>query len=183
MAEPIQPDPGETERIPDPIYESVEVVAAVYERVEQALPRQQRGIESLVAKLGRPSFLYGYVVFAILWIAGNLLARGFGLTPFDAPPFFWLQGSVTMGSLLTTIVVLITQNRQGSLIEQRAHLDLQVNLLAERKIAKIIALLEEMRRDNPMLKNRYDSVAEAMQQPADPERVVELLEAQIDLKR
>ena len=78
---------------------------------------------------------------------------------------------------------MITQNRQGRLSEQRAHLDLQINLLAERKITKIIALLEELRRDSPTIKDRYDGVAEAMEHPADPQLVVKALEENADLNR
>ena len=168
-----------TQRASQHLYENVEAVAAVYERVEKAVPLHQRGIELIVALLGRPWFFYCYVLGVSGWIVANLVAA----RPFDQPPFFWLQGIVTTSSLLTTIVVLITQNRQGRINEQRAHLDLQVNFLAERKIAKIISLLEELRRDSPTIKDRFDSVASAMERPADPQRVVEALESQSESKR
>jgi uncharacterized membrane protein len=99
-----------------------------------------------------------------------------GLRPIDAPPFLWLQGSVAFSALLTTILVLITQNRQTRDDLDRAHLDLQVNLLAEQKAAKIIALLEELRRDLPMVRNRVDGEAEAMADPVDPQLVLDALE-------
>ncbi len=65
-------------------------------------------------------------------------------------------------------MVLNTQNRQGRHAEQRSHLDLQVNLLAEQKIAKLIALVEELRRDLPQVRDRVDHVAEAMKESVDP---------------
>ena len=177
---PNQKQQRATEKASEQIYENVEAVAAVYERVEKSLPMHQRGIESLVAALGRPRVLFGCLTAVVLWLGGNLLALRLGQTPLDPPPFFWLQGVVTLTSLLTTILVLITQNRQGGLTEQRSHLDLQVNLLAERKITKIIALLEELRRDSPSIKDRYDGVAEAMEHPADPQLVIQALEAKTD---
>jgi uncharacterized membrane protein len=70
------------------------------------------------------------------------------------------------------LVVLIGQNREAILDAQRAHLDLQLNLLAEQKITKLIALLEELRRDIPSVSNRHDQVAEGMQQSANPEAIL-----------
>ena len=162
--------------VSDQVSENVEAVAAAHEQIEQATPHHQRGIVLLATTLVRPWFLFSYLSLGVAWICGNLVAHRAGLQPWDAPPFFWFQGFVTLSSLLTTMVILITQNRQGRLIAQRAHLDLQVNLLAERKITKVIELLEELRRDSPTIKNRYDKVAAAMAQPANPVQVVQPLE-------
>lgn len=158
------------------IYENVEAVSAVYERAEQDVLPGQRGIERLVNLLGQPRFLFFYLILASIWVAANGLAPRLGATALDGPPFFWLQGVVSATSMFTTIIVLIAQNRQGRLAERRAHLDLQVNLLSERKITKVIALLEELRQDSPTIKDRYDKVAEAMKKPADPLLVVQALE-------
>ena len=161
------------------IYKNVDAVTALYEQAEQDMPRGQRGIEKVVAIIGRPLFMVLYVLVVSSWVIGNLLVQRAGLEPLDEPPFFWLQGFVTANSLLTTIVILIAQHRQSRLAERRAHLDLQVNLLAESKIAKVIALLEELRRDIPTVRDRYDGVAEAMQKPADPQLVARALEDKI----
>jgi uncharacterized membrane protein len=47
--------------------------------------------------------------------------------------------------------------------------------LSEQKIAKVIQLLEESRRDNPLVGNRLDSEAEPMAQPADPQSVLDAI--------
>jgi uncharacterized membrane protein len=51
-----------------------------------------------------------------------------------------------------------------------------VSLFAEQKTSKIIALLEELRRDLPNVRNRRDAVAEALQQKAHPGDVLDALE-------
>ncbi|MHC5830273.1 MAG: DUF1003 domain-containing protein, partial [Nostoc sp.] len=66
--------------------------------------------------------------------------------------------------------------RQENFAEQRAQLMLQLNLLSEQKIAKIIALLEELRTDLPNVINRHDSEAELMREAADPIAVLEALQ-------
>jgi uncharacterized membrane protein len=83
---------------------------------------------------------------------------------------------VGLGALLTTTIVLITQTRQGRLAEQRAQLDLQVSLLSEQKTAKLIALLEELRRDLPDVTNQHDAEAAAMEQSTDPHTILDALE-------
>jgi uncharacterized membrane protein len=88
-------------------------------------------------------------VFVVLWTLANVFAERFGWTQFDPPPFIWLQGIVGLSGLIVATAVLIRQSRLGELAEQHAHLDLQVNLLAEQKATKIIQLLEELRRDMP----------------------------------
>lgn len=48
-------------------------------------------------------------------------------------------------------------------------------MLAEQKSSKVISLLEELRRDLPMVRNRNDPEAADLAQPADPEAVLEAL--------
>jgi uncharacterized membrane protein len=99
-----------------------------------------------------------------------------GITEFDPAPFIWLQGIVGLGALLTATVVLIKQNRLAKLAEQRAHLDLKVTLLTEQKAAKLIDLLEELRRDLPNVRNRHDPEAAALQQSMNPDMVLAALD-------
>ena len=81
--------------------------------------------------------------------------------------------------MLTTVVVLIKQYRVSKLSEQRDHLDLKVTLLIEQKTAKLIDLMEELRRDLPNVKDRHDSGAAVLQQPMSPERVLAALDEEV----
>ena len=135
--------------LPDHVSQNIEAIRMLHSRADESLSRYHRPIETVSALLGRPAFFYGIVLFVTLWVLLNVFSPRCGIAPFDPPPYFWLQGLVGLGALLTTTIVLITQTRQGKLAEQRAQLDLQVSLLAEQKTAKLIALLEELRRDLP----------------------------------
>ena len=73
------------------------------------------------------------------------------------------------------------QNRLAKLEELRAHLDLKVTLLTEQKAAKLIDLLEELRRDLPNVRNRHDPEAMALQQPMNPELVRAALDERKDV--
>ncbi len=164
----------------DPIGHNIESILAFYLREEQNLTRSQRTLETISDSLGRPFYLGAIVLFVALWMLANLLAPPFGFAAFDPAPFFWLQGMVGLGALLTMIVVLIKQNRLAKLEERRAHLELQVNLLTEQKTTKLINLIEELRRDLPMIKDRHDPEASAYQQPTDPESVLAALDERLD---
>ncbi len=162
--------------LPEPISHNIDAIIALHTRHEQDVSRHQRMVEAAIASFGRPAFLYSILLAITLWVVPNALPRRFGLPRFDPPPFSWLQFSLTTGSLLMTSGVLIKQNRQEKLAEQRAQLTLQLNMLSEQKIAKLIDLVEELRRDLPDVKNRYDPDAETMKEAADPQAVVEALE-------
>jgi uncharacterized membrane protein len=155
---------------------NVEALASLRARADQSLSRHQRLIERMTAQIGRPRSLYVIVGFVAIWVAYNLVAPRLGACCFDPAPFVWLQALAAVMALLMTTTILITQNRQTAHAEQRAQLDLQVNLLAEQKVAKLIALFEELRRDMPSVRDRVDRVAEDMKEPVDPHAVLSALE-------
>lgn len=157
-----------------------QAVLALRARQEDQIGRHQRLVERVALALGRPRTVYLTLAAAVAWVAFNLLAPTLSLPVLDAPPFSRTQGVVGLAALLMTITVLTTQNRQARHAEQRAHLDLQVNLLAEQKIAKLIALVEELRRDLPNVPNRRDSLADAMTSAMEPDAVISALEENFD---
>ncbi|HEY1536459.1 MAG TPA: DUF1003 domain-containing protein [Polyangiaceae bacterium] len=91
--------------------------------------------------------------------------------PFDPSPFFFLQGAIAFYAAIMATMILVTQNRQRKDEERNAHLELQVNLLAEQRTGKIVALLEELQRDLPNVRDRVDPVADALQKQVLPTAV------------
>ncbi len=175
-----RPEAGGEGEAEDLVAHTVGAIASLHVQAEQRVGRHQRLIETLTKQLGRPRFYYFVLGFVALWVGANLAARWLGRTPWDAPPFYWLQGLVGLSALLMTIIVLITQNRQGQTAERRAQLNLQISLLSEQKVTKLIALVEELRRDLPSVHNRRDPEAEAMTEAADPAAVLSALEESLD---
>lgn len=137
----------------------------------------QRLAERIASRVGRPAMMYAFAGGVIAWIGYNCLAPRMAWRTLDPPPFAWLQGAITLFAAFTTTLVLVAQTRQRVVDDQRAHLELQINLLAEQKTTKIIALLEELRRDLPDVRDRDDPVADAMQEELDPCAVHSALDA------
>ena len=173
--------PADSDDVPlesegDPSSQNIEAVLAFYAREEEKISGSQRTLERISGFIGQPVFLGVILLFVALWIIANVTLRRIGMAEFDPPPFFWLQGIVSLGAFLTATVVLTRQNRLGKLEEQRAHLDLKVTLLTEQKAAKLIEMLEELRRDLPNVRNRHDPEAAVLQQAMNPDRVLAALD-------
>ena len=177
MPPALESDP--TVQLPDHLSQNISAVKALHARAEQDVSHHQRAVETVAAFFGRPAFLYSILLVVALWVCPNILPRRFGIPHFDPPPFDWLERTITLSSLLMTTGVLIKQNRQEKLTTRRAHLSLQMNLLAEQKTAKLIALVEELRRDLPSVRDRHDPEAEMMKESANPHMVMNALEEEL----
>lgn len=160
------PDQSEDARqTTSPVDRAVQSEADVHAEHLQELPRSQLGIEWLTDRIGRPWFAYVMVAAILLWIGIDL-----SLSPrahYDSATFPLLQLVIGILSLIMAVFILITENRQGGVAEKRARLTLQLSLANEERTAKIIALLEQMRRDDPALPNRRDEEAEQMAEAID----------------
>jgi uncharacterized membrane protein len=167
----LEPDP-----LPELISQNIEAIVALHTNAERNLSRHQRWVETATHFFSRPAFLYLIIVIVLLWTLANIAPEQLNLPQFDPPPFGELGFAMSFGSLLMTVGLLIQQGRQEKLAEQRNQLSLQLSLLSEQKIAKLIALIEELRRDLPSVHDRVDSEAEIMQQATDPQQVLDVLE-------
>lgn len=158
------------------IDQNIESVVALQRREWESVSPSHRRVERVSRFIGRPIYLAALLIAVAAWVLFNSTAQIWGLTSFDAPPFALLDGLMSLIALLTTTIVLIAQNRQAKLEHQHTHLDLQVNLLTEQKVTKLIHLIEELRRDLPNVKDRHDPQATAMQERADTARVLSAIE-------
>jgi uncharacterized membrane protein len=170
-----RPNPIVTAPLPDPVGQNIEAITALHAQEAREIPAHQRLLEHIAEFFGLPTFLYCALTGLAIWIFGDFINRS-GLLPIHFPTFQWLDQGLDAAALLISTGVLIRQTRQENFAEQRAQLMLQLNLLSEQKIAKIIALLEELRNDLPNVMNRYDPEAEVMQNAADPIEVLETLQ-------
>jgi uncharacterized membrane protein len=161
--------------LPAHIEETVQAIARLQAQHESEATTLERLMDSLTAVIGTPVFLLWLGLTAVLWAVGNLAIARLGYAVLDPPPFAWLQGAVSLSALCVTVIILTTQRRADKLAGLRAQLTLELSILAEQKTAKVIELLEENRRDNPMLRDRVDAQADAMSEPADPEAVLDAI--------
>jgi uncharacterized membrane protein len=163
------------EQLPEQVIKNVETIDRHQARHQQNTKTDRRILNQIASTFGRPQFLYFQIVFFAVWIGcsnlaeRNIIAKNFPL--FD----LHLHG-LEIASLLISTEVLIDQRHQEKLSKEQSHLMLQLNLLTEQKIAKLISLVEELRTDLPNVHNRADLEAEIMQQSIDPQAILEVIQ-------
>ncbi len=164
--------PEVSQAMPAHVEDTIQAVARFHATHEADATRLQRLIERLTGRAGRPAFLVLLTLLVVGWMGLNLGLIAAGRRPLDEPPFFWMQGVVTLMALYMTVLILTTQRREDKLAGLRDQLTLELSILSEQKSAKIIGLLEELRRDDPNVPDRSDEHADALSAPADPDVVL-----------
>lgn len=117
------------------------------ERLEQEFLSSRRFAERLADLIagfaGTLLFVVLNVVFYGLWIVLNLGVIPF-VKPWDPYPFLLLSMAVSLEAILLSTFVLMKQNRMGNRADQRARLDLHINLLAEREMTLVLQMLHRI---------------------------------------
>jgi uncharacterized membrane protein len=163
------------EQLPELVIKNVEIIDQHQARHQENTKADRKIINRIAAIFGRPKFLYFQIIFFTVWIGcsglaeRNIIAKNFPL--FD----LHLHG-LEIASLLISTEVLIDQTHQEKLSKEQSQLMLQLNLVTEQKIAKLISLVEELRTDLPNVHNRADLEAEIMQQAIDPQAILEVIQ-------
>lgn len=158
------------------VQRSIETIASVHREHARSTRPLQRLIERATAFLARPGLIAAMWLLVTGWIAWNGWSALRGARPLDPPPFGWLELAASLAGVALASLILATQRRENLLDEQRSQLILQLALQNDQKTAKLISLLEELRRDSPAIADRLDAESEAMSQPADTEVVLEAIQ-------
>lgn len=157
--------------MPDHVTQSVSELANLHSAHHDAASQAERFIRATTRNAGRPMFLLTFAVIVLGWVLFNIFAPRPGHA-IDPPPFVFLELACTLTGVALTVLILVTQQRDDTLAERREQLTLELAVISDRKSAKIISLLEELRRDSPHLIDRNDDEAIQMAQPDDPTSVL-----------
>jgi uncharacterized membrane protein len=111
-------------------------------RVEEERKKgfQERLADVLTFFSGSMVFVYVHAVWFGVWIVFNM--GWLGGKPFDPFPFSLLTLTVSLEAIFLSTFVLISQNHAGAIADKRADLDLQINLLSEHEITRLLRLLD-----------------------------------------
>lgn len=112
-------------------------------RLEEEAQRQRtvsdRLSDAIANFVGSIPFVVLHLCWFGIWVALNTTLV-FRHLRFDPYPFALLCMLVSLEGVLLSTFVLIKQNRMSSRADERSHLDLQVNLLSEKELTKILQL-------------------------------------------
>lgn len=124
----------------DPINENIETIARIEKRFLEARSTSDRVADAIAGFSGSMTFVGLHAVGFLIYIIWNL---GFipHLRAFDPYPFMLLSMVVSLEAIFLSTFVLIKENRMSQRADQRASLDLQINLLAEREMTVVLQML------------------------------------------
>ena len=132
--------------------------------------RAERLGDAVTRLLGSTSFLIIHLVWFGFWVLAGLDLVSW-LPAFDPFPFAFLTLVVSLEAIFLSIFVLISQNRMSRLADHRAHLDLQINLLAEQEITTILKLVQEIRAHIGIVSQQGDVEIERQLVPTDVQQL------------
>ncbi len=103
--------------------------------------RAERLARRATAFAGSMAFVLLNLGGLALWIAVNLPGSPLQFDPF---PFTFLTALVSWEVVFLAIFVLISEDAQARRTEQRARLDMQVNIIAEREVTKLLEMISDI---------------------------------------
>jgi uncharacterized membrane protein len=164
---------------------NTKVVDQMQRHIIEAESPQERSADRITRFFGSMTFVYLHVIWFGVWILLNIgLIRIPYLSEFDPFPFGLLTLVVSLEAIFLSTFVLISQNRQSRISERRADLDLQINLLAEQKTAKIIEMLDQVIEQLNSMNNSFyvplDDEVSALKISPQPEEVIQVLRDSIE---
>jgi uncharacterized membrane protein len=150
-------------------------IAALLQR--QRNERLQRGVPERLADIittfaGSLSFVLSHLLLVIAWVVVNL--GWTALAPFD-PTFVILATIASVEAIFLTSFVLITQNRLQRDSDRRSDLDLQISLLSEHEITRLIGLVRSVA-ERLDVAPEDDRELDELEQDVQPEHVLETLD-------
>ncbi len=121
------------------VQRNMRALVAAHERAEKKKSMSQRVSDAICAFSGSTTFVCLHAIWFVAWILLNLDVGGW--KPFDPFPYGLLTMIVSLEAIFLSTFVLISQNRQAKLGDQRADLDVQIDLLAEHEVTRILCVV------------------------------------------
>jgi uncharacterized membrane protein len=120
------------------------IMKIVQHRIELTRKRtlQERVSDALTDFSGTMLFVYLHILWFIVWFLIN--TGVIHLPRFDPYPYGLLTLIVSLESIFLSAFLLISQNRMSKENENRAELDLQINLLTERELTLVLQMLDRV---------------------------------------
>jgi uncharacterized membrane protein len=173
------PTPGATtSHIPElagVVHRNIQAVLAVRKEFESRKTREERIADAVTRFIGSMLFVYVQGAVVLLWIVLNVQIVP-GLRPFDPYPFVMLAMVASVEAIFLSTFVLVSQNRLAALANKRADLDLQINLLSEHEITRLIALVDAIAQHTGAKRAAGTPPIEDLKQDVAPEAVLQAIE-------
>ena len=123
---------------PSVVARNIEALLQRQSREQESRTLQQRIADAITGAAGSLPFVYVHLAIVALWTIVNI--GWTPLKPFD-PTFVLLATAASVEAIFLSTFVLVTQNRMQREADRRADLDLQISLLTEHELTRVIQLV------------------------------------------
>ena len=162
------------------ITRNVAIIEELRRRAATRRSSSQRFADAAFRIVGGMRFVVLHLLGFAVWIVLNTGAVP-GIPPWDPWPFVGLTTIVSLEAIVLSSLVLASQNRAQRLADQRADLDLQVNLLAEREVTRVLAHVDAIaKKVGAELPPDVTAEAQALQKDVAPSRILGALATAAD---
>jgi len=138
--------------------------------------RSERIAEKIATFTGSMFFIWLHVTWFTAWILINIHWPGVSFIPLDPFPFTFLTMVVSLEAIFLSAFILMSENRQGRLADRRSRVNLQVDMIAEREITKLMAIVVEIR-EHLGVRPHPDPELDNMQKATNIEHLTEAAES------
>jgi uncharacterized membrane protein len=149
---------------------NIETVIRLEQAATESRSLGERVSDVFTRFMGTMSFVVFHLLLFAVWFSVNL--GWTPLKPFDPFPFGILTLIVSAEGVLLAIFVLVSQNRMSRQANQRAHLNLQIDLLAEQETTKLLQKVQSLLDHFGLEQNPDDGEAERLSQETHVEALV-----------
>lgn len=151
---------------------NVEVIAKIEAATNLRRTLGQRVADRFATFIGSWTFIISQICLLLAWVGLNVFRWAHHWDPY---PFILLDLTLTFQAALAGPVLMMSQNRQARLNEQRNHLDLQINLLAEQENTEMLILLRKIS-EKLGLQITNGSTLESLANVTDPHSLIQQIQ-------
>lgn len=155
---------------------NIDALRAKRQDEERSAGLRERMAQAISAFAGSMTFVAVHAVVLLGWVVINLGLVS--LAPFD-PTFVVLATAASVEAIFLSAFILISQNRAAKLADQRSELDVQISLLTEHEVTRVLTLCTAIAEQLQVVAAQ-DPELDELKQDVAPERVIDELAAHQD---
>jgi uncharacterized membrane protein len=159
------------------IQQNQEIIQSLKARQDEKRTWSEKVADMMTDFFGSMGFLIVNIIWFAIWLIINLGLIP-GIAAFDPFPFGLLTMIVSLEAIILAIFVLISQNRSSKIAELREEVDLQVDMLTEREITKLLQVVYAVA-EKVGVDLEADKELQTMLEPAPMSKIEHALEKQV----
>lgn len=133
---------------------------------------EEKVVEHITRFAGNMMFVYIHLLIFGVWVIWNM--GWLGIKPFD-PTLIVLATFAAVEAIFLTTFVLISQNRMNVHADKRADLDLQISLLTEHEVTRLMIILTAIA-EKLGIEDTNDEEIKELSKDVYPEKVLDTME-------